>query len=365
MNHCLSSRVCSLVLFGVAMSTASCTSYVYVSRIPNDRFEAARHDRGDGVTESFLVEARLEAKLEAVIETDRLHPFLGLQAQDLDRHAAGRRGVEPYCGLLVVLVEAKSAAAVAGVQVGDVLLSIGDQKTVYADQFQTLESRLSIGAEVVLQVLRGQQQLELQATVGSKRHRQTERSAVPMQTVNSDHPYAGFMLQGVREDWSERMLGEGKNGVLLMSVEVGSPAWLAGFRSGDLVESVDGKPTPTAQRIADLVAERGPQGGAMAMEVRRAVGDHFSATIQLSDYTTTKRIWAPFLYCRQREAHETSWSVGPLGILANGASEHVSDPRGRQPDTRDVFRALLSLVRYESTPRGDHLRLLWFIHIDV
>ena len=355
----------SLALCSAVWMASACTSYTYETRIPNERFEVARHDRGNGVTETFFVEARLEAKIESVVETDRQRPFLGLQLQDLDRQAAERRGVEPYRGLPVVGVTPKSGAADAGAQVGDVLLSIGGQKTVYADQIPSFESQLTIGAKVALQVLRGQQQTDLEATVGSRRERDTQKSVVPMQTVSSQQPYAGFVLQGVRDDWSERMLGEGKNGVLLMSVEVGSPAWIAGFRCGDLVESVDGQPAPTAQRIADIVQERGPKGGTLAVEVRRSASERFGATIELRDYTTTKRIWAPFVYCRERASRKASWSVGPLGILANGFTEHVSDPRGRQADTRDVFRSMLSLVRYESSPRGDHLRLFWFIHIDV
>ena len=64
-----------------ALSFSSCTTYRYETRIPNERFEVVRHDRGNGVTETFIVEARLEAKIEAVVETDRQRPFLGLQLQ--------------------------------------------------------------------------------------------------------------------------------------------------------------------------------------------------------------------------------------------------------------------------------------------
>ena len=353
------------VLLSCLLSSAACTSYTYEVRIPEERFEVARVDRGNGVTESFVVEARLEATMEVVTETDRERASLGLQLKDLDRQAAERRGVDPYRGLLVTGTVAKSAAMEAGIVIGDVVLAIGDQKIVYGDQVPGVEARLKLGSPVAVRVLRGQEELELQLTPKSQRDRETQKQLIPLESVSSQHPYAGLVLRSIPVQWSDRMLGEGKNGVLIASVEVGSPAWLAGFRCGDLVETYEGSPTPAAGQLASAIHERGREGGSVTMSVRRGMAEPFGATIDLRDYTATKKIWVPFVYYREQGVPKSCWTTGPLGILASSKSTYVSDSPGRQSETRDVFRALLSLIRYDSSPRGDTLRLLWFIHIDM
>jgi len=360
-----SSRAQVVALSAVALCVSSCTSYTYEIRIPNERFEVARAQTGSGVTESLFVEARLEATMESVVETDRERPTLGLQVRELDREGADRRGVAPYSGLLVTGTLADSAARSAGVVPGDVILSGGGQKTVYANLLPSVESSLTSGVATTLRVLRGQQESDLQATPKAKRERETTRQNVALESVDSARPYAGLVLRGVPEELGGRVLGEGKNGVLVASVEVGSPAWIAGFRCGDFVDQVDGTPTPPARQLAATIYERGVQGGSIAMTVRRGTSAQHTATIELRDYTTTKKVWVPFVYYREQGVPKTCWTTGPLGILASGKSTYVSDARGREAETHDTFRALLSLIRYDSSPRGDCLRLLWFIHIDM
>lgn len=355
----------SFVACSVACLASACTSYTYETHIPNERFEVARAQAVDGATESLVVEARIDATIEAVVETDRERASFGLQVRELDRERAERRGVVPYLGLLVTGTQADSAARQAGVVPGDLILSINDQKTVYANLLPSVESSLKPGVTAKLRVLRGQQEMEIEAAPKSRHERETVKQAVALEPVDSNRPYAGLVLRGVPRDLSDRFLGEGKNGVLVTSVVVGSPAWIAGFRCGDFVEMVDGNPTPPAQSLAATIYERGLRGGSIALTVRRGTSAPHSATIQLSDYTTTKKVWIPLVYCREAGVPEKSWSMGPLGILAHGSSTYVGDARGREAQTFDTFGALLSLVRYDASPRGGHLRLLWFIHIDV
>jgi membrane-associated protease RseP (regulator of RpoE activity) len=361
----LPQRAATSALLACLSLFAACTSYSYETRIPNERFEVARAQVGNGVTESLFVDARLEATMEAVVETDRERPSLGLQVRELDREGAERRGVTPYSGLLVTGTQADSAARAAGVVPGDIILSVGGQKTVYQNLLSSVESSLASGVATTLRVLRGQQEIDVQATPKAKREREITKKSIALDSVDSARPYAGLVLRGLPEDLCDRVLGEGKNGVLVMSVEVGSPAWLAGFRCGDFVELVDGTPTPPAQQLAATIYERGVQGGSIAMTVRRGTSAQHSATIELRDYTTTKKVWVPFVYYREQGVPKTCWTTGPLGILASSNTTYVSDARGREAETHDTFRALLSLIRYDSSTRGDCLRLLWFIHIDM
>ncbi len=361
----LPQRAAASALLACLSLFAACTSYTYETRIPNERFEVARAQVGNGVTESLVVDARLEATMESVVETDRERPSFGLQVRELDREAAERRSVAPYSGLLVTGTQADSTARDAGIVPADVILAVDGQKTVYTSLLASIESSLKVGAPVSLRVLRGQQEMDIQVTPKTKREREITKKSIALDSVDSARPYAGLVLRGVPQDICDRVLGEGKNGVLVMSVDVGSPAWIAGFRCGDFIELVDGTPTPSAQQLAATIYERGVQGGSIAMTVRRGTSAQHSAQIELRDYTTTKKVWVPFVYYREQGVPKTCWTTGPLGILASSNTTYVSDARGREAETHDTFRALLSLIRYDSSPRGECLRLLWFIHIDM
>ena len=361
----LPQRAAASALLACLSLFAACTSYTYETRIPNERFEVARAQVGNGVTESLVVDARLEATMESVVETDRERPSFGLQVRELDREAAERRSVAPYSGLLVTGTQADSTARDAGIVPADVILAVDGQKTVYTSLLASIESSLKVGAPVSLRVLRGQQEMDIQVTPKTKREREITKKSIALDSVDSARPYAGLVLRGLPQDICDRVLGEGKNGVLVMSVDVGSPAWIAGFRCGDFIELVDGTPTPSAQQLAATIYERGVQGGSIAMTVRRGTSAQHSAQIELRDYTTTKKVWVPFVYYREQGVPKTCWTTGPLGILASSNTTYVSDARGREAETHDTFRALLSLIRYDSSPRGECLRLLWFIHIDM
>ena len=345
---------------------AGCTVRSYQDRSFRDSVEVAKHDRGDGAVETFVLEASngSEPKLEVRVLWHRERASLGLQTADLDRDAAQKRGLEPYRGVLVTGTSPRSAALAGGVLVGDVVLALAGTKTVYADQIPLCEEKLKVGDPVVLCVLRGQEEVDLHLTAQGVRERKMEVESIELQKVTTRHPYCGVVLRGIPPQWSERIFDDDRSGIIIGSVDVGSPAWVAGFRPGDVLERVDGGPVPPIEDLAAMVHDRGTRGESIAFSVQRGTESH-AASMQLEDYTEGTHIWFPLLFRVRDEAEKDVWTVGPLGLLVSNESTYVSDPPGRAPATREVFRALLGLVRVENSPRRDCVRLLWFIHIDL
>ncbi|MEQ1630995.1 MAG: PDZ domain-containing protein [Planctomycetota bacterium] len=345
---------------------AGCTFHTYSARTFREAVELAVNDRGDGGTETFVLEASngSEPKLEMRRLWHRERATLGLQGADLDRDAAQKRGLEPYRGVLVTSTWPRSAAVAAGVLTGDVVLAIAGTKTVYADQIQLCEETVKVGDSVVVRVLRGQEELDLQLTAQGVRERKMEVESIELQKVTTRHPYCGVVLRGIPPQWSERIFSDDRNGILIGSVDVGSPAWVAGFRPGDVLERVDGGPVPPIEDLAAMIHDRGARGESIAFSVQRGSESH-AASMQLADYTEGSHVWFPLVFRVKNTAEEDEWTVGPLGLVVSNESTYVSDPPGREPATREVFRALLGLVRVENSPRRDCVRLLWFIHIDL
>jgi len=363
-------RRCLLAWLPPALFTACTTFETFeVDYFPGtERYEVSRVTREDGSLEKYVLQvgqANGDATLEVITEYDRERGCLGLEVVDLDRAEAERRGVKPYQGVLVTGILPRSAAAAAGVLAGDVLLAVDAQATVYADQLPAVEGRLRPFRAVPAKLLRGQAELEVQIEPVAKKERVADAQPIPLDAPPPQKPYAGVVMRGIPRAWAERMFADRRNGVLLASVEVGSPAWVAGFRAGDVLEAVDGGPVPELAELARLIADRGEQQQEVTLRTRRGAADRHEAAVELGDYRASRQVWLPLVFRVRDGAAEDRWSAGPFGMIANNRSRYVSGSHRRGPQTQNVFNALLGAFRLEEGPHETNLRLLWIIDIDL
>lgn len=347
---------------------ASCTFYDREFYVGSDRLEIARVQRDAGVTESYVLEVgqgASEASLTVRTESDRERAFLGLKVAELDRASAEPRGVAPYKGLLVTGSYPRSAAVEAGVLPGDVLLAIGSDAVVYREQLPKVEATLRPEQPVTVKLLRGQEERELTLVPKALRDRVVDSEPIALESTVGRRPYAGVVLRGIPRTWCQRMFDSDRNAVVIAGVDIGSPAWVAGFRAGDVIERIDEQPVGTVDEVGKQIHERGAQGGQVTLAVRRGTQETFSAAIALDDYTATRQVWFPLLFRVEDGAREDEWTVGPLGLVMSNTNTYVSDPPGRATDTRNVFSALLGLVHVDTSPRHKRLRLLWIFSISL
>jgi hypothetical protein len=178
-------------------------------------------------------------------------------------------------------------------------------------------------------------------------------------------PNAGLALSGAAPEVAKEVFGDGRNLVVVTNVEVGSPAWVAGVRRGDLVETVDGAPVPTARELSDQVFAVGSVEGSMQWQVRRGRHAPHTAVMQLHDYTRDFELWVPLVTRIQDQAALDRWTVGPFGLVMSNRNSYVDWSPTREPETRNVFSAVLGLFRVETTPRSTEVRLLWFLCLET
>jgi hypothetical protein len=332
-----------------------------------ERYELATVVRPDGAVERYFVQAGRggDASLQVVTETERERPWLGLRVVDLDIAQAGQRGMRPFQGLLVTGTYPHSAAESAGIAAGDVLLALDGQPTVYADQLPRAEAKLLPGKAVAARMLRGQAETEVSVQPALLKERVVDPQDVPLVEGRVHKAYAGLVLRGIPRVYAERMFGGQRNGVLISGVDVGSPAWLAGFRGGDLVESVDGGPVPTLDELSDAIERRGEQNATIALAVRRGNDDRHEASIALADYRAAREVWVPLIADVADGYREDRWTVGPFGLICSHKDRCVADATTRAPRTRSVFDALFGLVHVDSGDYEHRLRLFWLIDIDL
>ena len=88
--------------------------------------------------------------------------------------------------------------------------------------------------------------------------------------VNSHRAYLGVQIGSLT----------GANGVLVVSVKPGGPAAQAGIRAGDVIVRLDGRSTPSATALEDILANL-DVGKSVAVDLRHQDGSSSTVTVEL------------------------------------------------------------------------------------
>jgi serine protease Do/serine protease DegQ len=167
--------------------------------------------------------------------------------------------VEEQKGALVSQVMPDSAADKAGLQAGDIILSVDGRKVDNANELRNAIGLKRSGETVELQVLRDGKTRRLEAELGE----QADAGAVAAEEL-----HAG--LQGAELETldSSSPRFEGQEGVLVTNVVPGSPAAQRGLRPGDVITAVN------RQRVGNLAEFRqaAGDGQSLLLNIRRGSG---------------------------------------------------------------------------------------------
>ena len=160
-------------------------------------------------------------------EVRRAH--LGVQMQDITAELATAFKLKSEQGAVVTRILAGSAAEASGLLVGDVITAIDNVPLRNANNLRNDIGLLPVGTTIKLTILRDGARRDLTATVTTAERRNTSSRPV--------HPKLSGATFGDLEEDSPYY---GKtDGILIYSIEKGSPAWDAGLRPDDLILSVN------------------------------------------------------------------------------------------------------------------------------
>lgn len=168
--------------------------------------------------------------------------YLGVQTQDITPELAKAFGIEADQGTVVTHVVPDSAAAEAGLKVGDVITAVDDTLLVNADSLRNSIGLMVVGQKVKLDIIRNGDKKTITAKV--KQTRQSDGSG-------NVHPkLAGATFGDIEQD--SPYYGQ-VEGVMVYSVKRGSPAWSAGLRSEDIITSVNREPVDSLETFKPKV----------------------------------------------------------------------------------------------------------------
>ena len=226
--------------------------------------------------------------------------FLGVQMKDLDDEAVERFGVAGRGGVEIQEVFDGTPAAEAGLREGDVLLAFDGERVRSSAHLARLVSESAVDRTVRLEVLRGNSELTLEATL---RKRESEglfglAPAAPMPPMPSmpampamPHfapdadaraalEYAlhlggaarwriGFVGEDLGGQLAEYFDVDQGEGVLVKEVVAGSAAEAAGLRAGDVLVGLDDERIGSLAELRELLAAEGRDAAAALVIVRK------------------------------------------------------------------------------------------------
>src|ERR671915_885911 len=176
--------------------------------------------------------------------------FLGIQLQDLDAELAKVFDISDRQGAVIVNVLPDTPAQKAGLQAGDVIVSVNGRPVRNASTLRNAIGLMQVGDRVSLEVVRKG------GWFGAKEHLTvTAQLAGEVATSARLGELKNPRLSGARfENILRDSPAYGKvQGVMVREVERGSRAWANGLRSGDIVMSVNQHPVSDLKEFFGLV----------------------------------------------------------------------------------------------------------------
>ncbi len=196
-----------------------------------------------------------QAILSQILEHGKVvRGYLGVSIQAVTPAMAKAFGLDRAAGALVGDVTPGGPASKAGIRKGDVILEMDGEKIPDSNELRLRISQKSPGSSARLKLFRDGREMTVTVTLGE----------LPEKLARSEGGGEGSdLLQGVEvEDLTSRTLRElglppGTRGVVVTSVDEGSPAAEAGLSRGDVIQEVNRKPVASVPEFQEAIRRAG------------------------------------------------------------------------------------------------------------
>jgi serine protease Do len=217
---------------------------------------------GGNVGIGFAIPANVAKPVIESLRTDGKvdRGWLGIQIQHIDETMAEALGLEDAKGALVASVMADGPAAQAGLEPGDVIVSLAGRKLDTMKDLPRIVAEIDSGTEVEITVWRDGGRKTLTATIGM----QGQDTVLAAASAESDDVRLGVMLAPRGEP--------GKAGVTIAEVAPGSPAARNGLRPGDIIMRAGSATVNGPDDVAGAVRSAASEDKPVLLLVER--GDH-------------------------------------------------------------------------------------------
>jgi serine protease Do len=214
--------------------------------------------------------------------------YIGVSLQSLSAgDVAETLGIDRNRGELITSVTPGGPAARAGVEQGDVVLSVAGQPVTPDQTLAYLVSRQPIGTRIPVELLRNGQRRTVNVQIAERPNDQELARLNGIDTGEEGgtgedgKPTAapaprslGMTLQTLTPELAQRGGIRGQvSGVVITELDPNSDAAQQGLRAGDIIVAANGRPTPNPQAVSQAVeAARGARRERVLLVFRRGNG---------------------------------------------------------------------------------------------
>ncbi|MEW5895900.1 MAG: Do family serine endopeptidase [Candidatus Omnitrophota bacterium] len=186
--------------------------------------------------------------------------WIGVAIQNLDQNLAEYFGLKNPDGVLVHEVLVQGPASKAGIQKGDIILSVNQRRVRNVSELINLIGAITPGKIVSLRVFRNgssrQVKVEVERNPVSNYQQEQRREEEEPAQFSILEQWRGLSIQDIPKSMTAEMGLESIEGVLVADVQVGSPADEAGIQPGSIILSVDSKDISNAKEFEDAVRNK-------------------------------------------------------------------------------------------------------------
>ncbi|MBN2543731.1 DegQ family serine endoprotease [bacterium] len=202
---------------------------------------------------------------ESLIEEGHVvRGWLGIMIQNIDEDMAKGLNLESTKGVLVGQVLEDTPAEKAGLKVGDVIIEMNGAEM---ENTYTLRNKIAAtkpGTEVELTIVRKGKEKTVTIELGTL----PEDEEVIKEEKTESAKKLGIVAEKLTETLAEKMGYQDEEGVVIFSVDAGSPAAEAGLKKGDLIKEVNQNTITTVKEYEAAIEEARP-GEVVLLLVRR------------------------------------------------------------------------------------------------
>lgn len=208
-----------------------------------------------GLSFAIPIELAMNVERQIVSHGKVQRGRLGVTIQEVNQSLADSFGLQRPAGALINSVDKNSPAARAGLEPGDVILSLNGREIGSSVELPAMVAALPPGETARLQVWRHGAPREIEVRVGKFESEKLASS----ESAPSTNGRLGVAARDLTAQ--EARQADVRSGVLVESVK--GAAAKAGLRPGDIIVSINGEPVTGVEQLATLVAKSGKRAAVL------------------------------------------------------------------------------------------------------
>jgi serine protease Do len=198
--------------------------------------------------------------------------FLGVNIQDLTEELAESFGYDSTAGALVSAVVPGSPADKAGMQQGDIIMSLGGERIEDASELKRVTAAIRPGRDVEVEIFRNGRVRSTKVTVTELKI-ETEQKSEPV-PQDREWQRLGLQVETFTRSLAAQLGLEHAPGVIVIRVSAGGLAQLAGLQVGDVIVEVNEAKIRNSEDFARALRKGDLEKG-VRLNIRRGESQFF------------------------------------------------------------------------------------------